>query len=75
MGLGRLLAECIVDEARAIGYGDAQARHLAADESGAAILCELGFRDTLPVRTTTRCPDYAPPRARAQRLRLVIQRR
>ena len=49
MGLGRMLAECAIDEARAIGYRTLKLDTLPTMEAARGMYVALGFKD---------CPPY-----------------
>jgi carbonic anhydrase len=48
MGLGRLLAECVVDEARALGYATLKLDTLPGMKEAQHLYAGLGFADTAP---------------------------
>ena len=48
MGLGRMLAECVIDEARAIGYTTLKLDTLPAMKEAQQMYAELGFIDVAP---------------------------
>ena len=48
MGLGRTLAECVIDEARALGYPTLKLDTLPAMKQAQGLYAELGFVDTAP---------------------------
>ena len=48
MGLGRALAEIVIDEARAIGYASVKLDTLAQMAEAQALYSRLGFRDVAP---------------------------
>ena len=48
MGLGRTLAECAIDEARALGYRTVKLDTLPAMHDAQRLYAELGFVDTAP---------------------------
>ena len=48
MGLGRMLAECVIDEARAIGYATLKLDTLPAMKEAQQMYAELGFIDVAP---------------------------
>jgi GNAT superfamily N-acetyltransferase len=48
MGLGRMLAECVIDEARAIGYATLKLDTLPAMKEAQQMYGELGFIDVAP---------------------------
>jgi len=48
MGLGRMLAECIVDDAKAIGYRTLKLDTLPTMKEAGAMYASLGFVDTAP---------------------------
>lgn len=48
MGLGRALAECVIDEARAIGYRALKLDTLPQMKTAQALYAGLGFVDTAP---------------------------
>jgi ribosomal protein S18 acetylase RimI-like enzyme len=48
MGLGRMLAECLVDDAKAIGYRTLKLDTLPAMAQAQAMYAALGFVDTAP---------------------------
>ena len=48
MGLGRTLAECVIDEARSLGYRTLKLDTLPAMQQAQGLYAELGFVDTAP---------------------------
>jgi ribosomal protein S18 acetylase RimI-like enzyme len=48
MGIGRMLAECVIDEARALGYSTLKLDTLASMKDAQRMYEELGFLDTEP---------------------------
>ena len=46
MGIGRMLAECVIDEARALGYGVVKLDTLPGMREAQRMYAELGFVDT-----------------------------
>jgi ribosomal protein S18 acetylase RimI-like enzyme len=48
MGLGRILAEVVIDEARAIGYASVKLDTLPQMREAQALYAGLGFRDVAP---------------------------
>jgi putative acetyltransferase len=48
MGVGRLLAECVVDEARALGFGAVKLDTLPAMAAAQRLYADLGFVATAP---------------------------
>jgi GNAT superfamily N-acetyltransferase len=48
MGVGRLLAECVIDEARALGYSTLKLDTLPSMSAAHALYEELGFQETPP---------------------------
>jgi putative acetyltransferase len=48
MGLGRTLAECVIDEARSLGYSTLKLDTLPAMKDAQRLYAELGFVDTAP---------------------------
>ena len=48
MGLGRMLAECVIDEARAIGYATLKLDTLPAMKEAQLMYEQLGFIDVAP---------------------------
>ena len=48
MGIGRVLAECAIDDARAIGYATLKLDTLPAMGEAQRLYAELGFGDTQP---------------------------
>ena len=48
MGIGRMLAECVIDEARALGYAALQLDTLPEMKEAQRMYEELGFRATAP---------------------------
>jgi putative acetyltransferase len=48
MGLGRALAEIVIDEARAMGYGHVKLDTLPQMTEAQSLYAELGFRDIAP---------------------------
>jgi putative acetyltransferase len=48
MGIGRTLVECVIDEARGLGYGHLRLDTLPGMDSAQALYAELGFAETAP---------------------------
>jgi GNAT superfamily N-acetyltransferase len=48
MGIGRMLAECVIDEARALGYSTLKLDTLPAMNAAQRMYAELGFQETAP---------------------------
>ena len=48
MGLGRMLAECVIDEARSIGYATLKLDTLPAMKQAQRLYADLGFVDVAP---------------------------
>ena len=48
MGIGRMLAECVIDEARALGYSTLKLDTLPSMKEAQRMYEELGFLDTDP---------------------------
>jgi putative acetyltransferase len=48
MGVGRMLAECVIDEARALGYSTLKLDTLPSMSTAHALYEELGFQETPP---------------------------
>ena len=48
MGIGRTLAECVIDEARGLGYAALKLDTLAQMREAHALYAELGFEETAP---------------------------
>lgn len=48
MGIGRVLAECVVDEARALGYARLKLDTLPQLKEALALYAQMGFTETAP---------------------------